>query len=87
MRIRLKSYKNKKVNDSSIPNILAFSFIKNFLTDKENEAIREEYLIGNLNKAQVTQLMSDMKWLFKNYKGLDVMTIEDSKGDVSKFIL
>lgn len=87
MRMKFKSHKNNRVNDSGIPNVLAFSFIRNFLSEKEYKNIREEYLIGNLDKFQINQVMSDIKWLFRNYKGLDVMTIEEDKGDITKFIL
>ena len=87
MRMKFKSHKNNRVNDSSIPNVLAFGFIRNFLSEKEYKDIREEYFIGDLNKSQINQAISDIKWLFRNYKGLDVMTIEDAKGDITKFIL
>lgn len=87
MRMKFKNHKNNRVNDSSIPNVLAFGFIRNFLSEKEYKDIREEYFIGDLNKSQINQAMSDIKWLFRNYKGLDVMTIEDAKGDITKFIL
>ncbi|MGL5328479.1 MAG: hypothetical protein ACRDD7_04360 [Peptostreptococcaceae bacterium] len=87
MKIRSKGYKSKRVTENSVPNMMAFGFIRNFLTDREYESLREEYLIGNLNKKQVNQLMSDVKWLFKNYKGLDVLMIEEANGSVSKFIL
>ena len=87
MRVKFKSYKNNRVNDSSIPNVLAYGFIRNFLSEKEYKNTREEYFIGDLNKFQVNQAISDIKWLFRNYKGLDVMTIEDSNGSITKFIL
>ena len=87
MRMKFKGYKSKGITDSSVPNMFAFTFIRNFLTDREYESIRDEYLIGNLNKSQVNQVMGDVKWLFKNYKGLNVVTIEESKGDITKFIL
>ena len=75
------------MNESSIPNVLAYGFIKNFLTDTEYELLREEYFIGNLDKNQVNQVMSDIKWLFRNYKGLNVITIEDSNKKMTRFIL
>lgn len=87
MKIRVKSNKSKRVSENGVPNVLAFGFIRGFLTEKEYKDMREEYFIGNLDKTQVSQVMTDIKWLFKSYKGLNVMTIEDEKGDITKFIL
>lgn len=87
MRMYFKSAKKSRPNESNIPNAFAFTFIRSFLTDKQNQEIREEYFIGNLSTNQVNQAMKDIKWLFKSYKGLDVVTIENENGDVSKFIL
>ena len=81
---RKKGY--RKGNQSTIPNMFAFTFIRGFLTNKEYENMRKEYFINNLNNNQVSKAMSDIKWLFREYKGLDVVTIEDSNGDVNKFI-
>lgn len=77
----------RKGNKSTIPNMFAFTFIRGFLTNKEYEDMRREYFINNLNNNQVSKAMSDIKWLFKEYKGLDIVTIEDGNGDVNKFIL
>jgi len=85
--MRLKNINGKRVNESSIPNVLAYGFIKNFLVDKQYESLREEYFIGNLSKNQVNQVMNDIKWLFRNYKGLNVITIEDSNKKLTRFIL
>ena len=85
--MKSKSIKSKKANENNIPNMIAFGFIRAFLTEKNYSDLREEYFIGDLSKAQVNQVMSDIKWLFKNYKGLNVMTIEDVDGNLSKFIL
>ena len=87
VKMRLRNINGKRVNESSIPNVLAYGFIKNFLTDTEYELLREEYFIGNLDKNQVNQVMSDIKWLFRNYKGLNVITIEDSNKKMTRFIL
>lgn len=87
MRMYFKSAKKSKHNESNIPNAFAFTFIRSFLTDKQNKKIREEYFIGDLSSNQVNQAMKDIKWLFKNYKGLDIATIENKDGDISKFIL
>lgn len=82
---RKKGY--RKVNQSTIPNMLAFTFIREFLTNKEYEDMRREYFINNINNSQVSKAMSDIKWLFREYKGLDIVTIEGSNGDINKFIL
>lgn len=87
MRMYFKGAKKSRPNESSIPNAFAFTFIRNFLTDKQNKQIRDEYFIGDLSPKQVNQAMQDIKWLFKSYKGLDVVTIENKDGDISKFIL
>ena len=31
--------------------------------------------------------MTDIKWLFKNYKDLEVLTMEDSEGKKIRFII
>lgn len=85
MYVRKKGY--KKGTDSNIPNVFAFTFIRNFLTDKQHEDIRREYFINKLNSKQANQAMQDIKWLFKEYKGLDVVTIENVNGDINKIIL
>ncbi len=82
---RKKGY--KKGNQSTIPNMFVFTFIRGFLTNKEYDDMRREYFINNLNNSQVSQVMSDIKWLFREYKGLDIVTIEDINGDINKFIL
>lgn len=87
MKIYLRKKGNKKVSDSSIPNVFAFTFIRNFLTDKNYEDTRREYLISNLNNNQINQAMKDVKWLFKEYKGLDIITIENNKNEIKKFVL
>lgn len=87
MKMYARKKGNKKGTESSIPNMLAFTFIRKFLTDKSYEEMRKEYFINNLNKNQVNQAMKDIKWLFSEYKGLDVITIENQDGDVNKFIL
>ncbi|MBO3445979.1 hypothetical protein [Clostridium sp. CCUG 7971] len=85
MYVRKKGY--RKGTDSNIPNLFAFTFIRNFLTDKQYEDMRREYFINDLNSKQVSQAMQDIKWLFKEYKGLDVVTIENADGDINKIIL
>lgn len=87
MIMYFKGANRNKSNESNIPNVLAFGFIRNFLSDRQYEQIRREYFINNLSTNQVNQAMKDLKWLFRTYKGLDIMTIENPKGDISKFIL
>lgn len=87
MRMYFKSNKKKKGTETNLPNVFAFTVIRNFLTDRDYEDMRKEYLIKNLNSNQVNQAMKDLKWLFRTYKGLDVVTIENSKGDITRFIL
>lgn len=85
MYSRKKGY--RKGNQSTIPNVLAFTMIRSFLNDKSYKDMRQEYFIRNLSSDEVSKNMRDIKWLFKEYKGLDVMTIENKKGDITKFIL
>jgi hypothetical protein len=61
--------------------------IKNFLSDKSYEDMRKDYFINNLNSKQVNKAMKDVKDLFKDYKGLDVVTMENPQGNITKFIL
>lgn len=85
MYSRKKGY--RKGTESSIPNTLAFTVVRNFLIDSSHEKMRKEYFINNLSSKQVNQAMKDIKWLFKEYKGLDVVTIENKSGDLNKIIL
>ena len=48
---------------------------------------RSKYCIGKLDKNQVNQIMMDIKWLFRNYKDLEVLVIEDSDDRSMRFIL
>lgn len=87
MKIYNTNKKSKKPSTSNIPNAFAFTYLRNFLTSKENEETRKEYFINNLNKNQVNKCMSNIKWLFKNYSGLEVIEIERSDGSKTKFML
>ena len=40
-----------------------------------------------MNKQQVSDAMTEVKWLFRNYQGLEVMTLQDEKGNVTRFEL
>ena len=85
MYLRKKGYKKGSANN--IPNVIAFTMIKNFLSDKSYEDMRKDYFINNLNSKQVNKAMKDVKDLFKDYKGLDVVTMENLEGNITKFIL
>ena len=78
---------HKKGSQSNIPNVLAFTMIRNFFNDKSYKEMRREYFIRDLSSNEINQSMRDIKWLFKEYKGLDVITIENKKGNITKFIL
>lgn len=87
MVIYTRNYGYKKGSHSSIPNIIAFTMIRNFLSDKSYEDMRKEYFIRKLKSNEFNQTMRDIKCLFREYKGLDVVTIENKKGDITKIIL
>ena len=87
MIMYLRNSGHKKGNQSNIPNVLAFTMIRNFFNDKSYKEMRREYFIRDLNSAQVNENMSEIKLLFREYKGLDVITVENKKGDIRKFIL
>ena len=87
MIIYTRNYGYKKGSQSSIPNVIAFTMIRNFFSDRSYEEMRKEYFIRKLNSSEINQIMRDIKLLFKEYKGLDVITIENKKGDITKIIL
>lgn len=87
MKMYMKGSKRSKETSNPIPNTIAYAAIKNFLVSKEFEEVREEYCISNLDKKQVSQIMTDIKWLFRNYKGLEVLTLEDSNNKSMRFVL
>ena len=49
--------------------------------------MRDEFCINNLDKNQVNQIMIDIKWLFRNYKDLEVLVLEDSEHKYTRFVL
>ena len=87
MRIYSRKSGYKKGSESNIPNILAFTMIKKVLSDSSYEEMRKEYFIKNLNSRQINQAMKDIKELFKDYKGLDIISIVNTDEDITKFIL
>lgn len=87
MKMYMKDNKRSKETSNNVPNMIAYTAIKNFLVSNEFEETRSEYCIRNLDKQQVNQIMTDVKWLFKNYKDLEVLTIEDHENKTVRFIL
>lgn len=86
MKMYMKGNKRSKETSNPIPNTIAYAAIKNFLVSKDFAETREEYCIGKLDKKQVSQIMTDIKWLFRNYKELEVLAIEDDNKAI-RFIL
>ncbi|GAA0102726.1 MULTISPECIES: hypothetical protein [Paraclostridium] len=87
MRIVSKPAKSKRASMSNIPNTFAFTFIRNWLSDKQYEKEREEYFIGNLSSQEVSLAMKEIKWLSRNFKDLDIISVEDSSGNITQVIL
>ena len=87
MKMYMKDNKRSKETSNNVPNMIAYTAIKNFLVSNEFEETRSEYCIRNQDKQQVNQIMTDVKWLFKNYKDLEVLTIEDHENKTVRFIL
>ena len=87
MKMYMNSNRRSKQTSTSVPNAIAYAAIRNFLVSKDFEEAREEYCIGKLDKVQVNQIMTDIKWLFKNYKNLEVLVLEDKDNKSIRFIL
>ena len=87
MKMYMKSNKRSKETSSPVPNARAYTVIRNFLVSKEFEDMRDEFCINNLDKNQVNQIMIDIKWLFRNYKDLEVLVLEDSEHKYTRFVL
>ena len=87
MKMYMKSNKRSKETSSPVPNAVAYTVIRNFLVSKEFEDMRDEFCINNLDKNQVNQIMIDIKWLFRNYKDLEVLVLEDSEHKYTRFVL
>ena len=87
----MKMYKQKfnrgKGSVSNIPNAIAYTFIRSYMNSKEFEEIAHSMFIKKMNKQQVSDAMTEVKWLFRNYPGLEVMTLQDEKGNVTRFEL
>ena len=87
MKMYMKSNKRSKETSSPVPNAIAYTVIRNFLVSKEFEDMRDEFCINNFDKNQVNQIMIDIKWLFRNYKDLEVLVLEDSEHKYTRFVL
>ena len=87
MKMYMKSNKRSKETSSPVPNAIAYTVIRNFLVSKEFEDMRDEFCLNNLDKNQVNQIMIDIKWLFRNYKDLEVLVLEDSEHKYTRFVL
>ena len=87
MKMYMKSNKRSKETSSPVPNAIAYTVIRNFLVSKEFEDMRDEFCINNLDKNQVNQITIDIKWLFRNYKDLEVLVLEDSEHKYTRFVL
>ena len=87
MKMYTQDGKRSREVKNAITNTIAYAFIKNFLVSKDFAETREEYCIGKLDKKQVSQVMTDIKWLFKNYKDLEILVLEDSENKSVRFIL
>ena len=87
MKMYMKSNKRSKETSSPVPNAIAYTVIRNFLVSKEFEDMRDEFCINNLDKNQVNQIMIDIKWLFRNYKDLEVLVLEDSEHKYTRLVL
>ena len=87
MKVYMNSNKRSKETSNTVPNAIAYAAIRNFLISKEFEETREECCIGKLDKVQVNQIMTDIKWLFKKYKNLEVLVLEDKENKLTRFVL
>lgn len=87
----MKMYKQKlnrgKGSVSSVPNAIAYTFIRNYMNSKEFHEITQSMFIKKMNKQQVSNAMTEVKWLFRTYPGLEVMILQDEKGNITKFEL
>lgn len=82
-----KLVKSNRTNVSNIPNAFIFTFIRNWLLNKQYTKEREKYFIGDLSSEEVSLVMREIKWLTKNFKGLDIITIEDNNGNKTQILL
>ncbi len=82
-----QKYNRSKESVSNVPNTIAYTFIRNYMNSNEFEEITHSMFIKKMSKQQVSRAMSEVKWLFRNYPGLQVLTLQDEKGNTTKFEL
>lgn len=87
MKIYTKKNSRSRESVSNVPNSIAYKFIRNFINGKDFNEIAQSLFIKKLSKQQVNQTMTEVKWLFRNYPELEVLTIQDEKGKITRFIL
>lgn len=87
MRIANKSANSKKINVRNVPNVITYSFIRSWLSDSKYKEEREQYFIGSLSPQQINSTMKEIKWLSRTFKDLDIITIEDSNGNITQISL
>ena len=87
MKICTKKNQSARETVNNVPNAIAYKFIRNFINSRDFDEVIQSLFIKKLNKQQVNQIMTEIKWLFKNYPDLEIMTKQDEKGKITKFIL
>lgn len=84
MRVVTKSKNPRKRSDSMVPNIMAYTFVRSFLTDAKFKKDREVYFKSDLTSKEINMIISEVKWLARNYKGLEVIQIEENNTSEDK---
>lgn len=87
MKIVNKNYRSKRSGVNNIPNVMAFTFIRSWLSDSKYKEERKQYFIGDLSSQQISLTMKEIKWLARTFKELDIITIEDSNGNITQISL
>ena len=78
----------KKNLNNEINNLEIYKrFLKKTKLKKEFEEITYSMFIKKMNKQQVSRAMSEIKWLFRSYPGLEVLSLQDEKGNITRFEL
>ena len=62
MKMYKQKYNRGKGNVSNIPNAIAYTFIRNYMTSKEFQDITHSMFIKKMNKQQVSRAMPKVKW-------------------------
>ena len=87
MKIVSKTPKSKRASMRNIPNTFAFAFIRNWLSDKQYSKEREMYFVGDLSTEEVSLVMKEIKWLARNFKDLNIISVEDCSGNITEIII